>query len=143
MERYTKKGERKLLAFFSIVIFLNTILEWQVIGAAFICSLWSWRERSCCATRGSCSGRSTHAWSWWEWCTARLHAGKSIGIHMDHIPCTNIVEPTALILMGCNVERHIDFITTLYVELGKTLSAKHVKNHLLGILLMGFDHKRL
>lgn len=45
--------------------------------------------------------------------------------------------------MGSDVERYIDLITTLYVELSKTISTKHVKNHLLGILLVGLDHKRL
>ncbi len=45
--------------------------------------------------------------------------------------------------MGCDVKRHIDHVTKLYVELTDTVSAKHIKHHLLGILLDCLDDIRL
>ncbi len=62
---------------------------------------------------------------------------------MDNIPRTDIVEPTTLILMSCNVERNIYLITTLYVELSNAVSTKHIKHHLLGILLVSLNDIRL
>lgn len=124
-------------------------LEWQVICTALAScgiSSRSWRERSCRTTgRSSCRSRS-HARSWWEWSGTRLHTthgSNGIRINVGNIPRTDIVEPTTLILMSSNVERYIYLITTLYVELSNAISAKYIKHHLLGILLMRLDNVRL
>ena len=45
--------------------------------------------------------------------------------------------------MSGDVERYIDLITSVYVELSQAVSTKHVKNHLLRILLVSLDDKRL
>lgn len=45
--------------------------------------------------------------------------------------------------MGTDVERHTHFITQLDIELREAICSKHVKRHLLGILVMGLYNKRL
>lgn len=69
-----------------------------------------------------------------------LHRGR---VYMDHIPRTHTVVPPSLIFMGTDVERHTHLITQLDIELRKAICSKHVKRHLLGILVMGLYNKRL
>lgn len=69
-----------------------------------------------------------------------LRRGK---VYMDNIPRTHTVVPPSLIFMGTDVERHTHFITQLDIELREAICSKHVKRHLLGILVMGFYNKRL
>lgn len=64
-------------------------------------------------------------------------------VYMDHIPRTHTVVPPSLIFMGTDVERHTHFITQLDIELREAICSKHVKRHLLGILVMGLYNKRL
>ena len=64
-------------------------------------------------------------------------------VYMDHIPRTHTVVPPSLIFMGTDVERHAHLITQLDIELREAICSKHVKRHLLGILVMGLYNKRL
>lgn len=64
-------------------------------------------------------------------------------VYMDNIPRTHTVVPPSLIFMGTDVERHTHFITQLDIELREAICSKHVKRHLLGILVMGLYNKRL
>ena len=43
--------------------------------------------------------------------------------------------------MGINIEGNQHFLTNLNVEAGQTVGTKHFKDHLLRILLVGFDNK--
>ncbi len=121
-------------------------LERQVVRTATgvgsrSCGRLGRRERS----------RGTTGWSgcthWRERSGTRLHtthrAHHGIRVHSLYVPGAHTVEPTPLILMGINVERHHDFLSTLYVELSQAISTKHVEHQFLRILLMRFDDKRL
>ena len=97
------------------------ILEWEIVRAARLGS-WScrtcWREWSC----GSCCWSCCYWRSCWRerscsWLHATCHTCYGIGIDVLNIPCTNVVEPTAIILMSINVERYHNLIATLNVEL--------------------------
>ena len=122
-----------------LVAFVPKELERQIVGAlSFGSRCWSSWERSigrsglgCCLNLRRCSKR----------CGLRCHATYSIlcGVYLTHIKGTNAVVPTAVILMGIDVERHQNFLPHLHIETSQTVDAKHLEQHLLRVLLMGFN----
>ena len=83
-------------------------LEWEIVCTTTgSWSSWlSWREWSCStSSRSSSLRRSTH---WREWSSTWLHSTHRtrycVRIDALNIPCTNAVEPAALILVSIDIE---------------------------------------
>ena len=121
------------------VFFIAKYLERQIVGTVTSCRL-NWREW------GSSNGR--RSWlGWREWSIghgSRLNTLCSglcgSRIYTDHLPCTNVVEPTAIVLVGINVEAYTELFTGLYVKLCNTFSTKYAEYALLGELVVSFDY---
>ena len=64
----------------------------------------------------------------------------SSGIYAIHLPCTYIIEPTALILMGINIETDTQLLADLNIHISNLVLTKHAEHTLLGILLVSFDY---
>ena len=122
-------------------------LEWQIVGSVTtLCGrLCRWEG---CSSR--CGGRC-HAGCWRRregaggWHRLGTSGGSLCGggVVAVYPPGTNIVEPTALILMGVDVEADTKILTHLYVELRKALCSEHPEDAFLGELLKGFYYKIL
>ena len=113
-------------------------LERQVVGTVAISGCGSGWERSLCAFgRGTERSTTGHG---------LRPCGTGLGscrIDVLYIPCTNVVEPAVIILMGVNVKRHRDFLATFDIELSQTVGAEYIEHHLARILLVGLNDKRL
>ena len=124
-------------------------LEWEIVCTTTRSrSSWlSWREWSCgtscrSSTHWGSLRRSTH---WREWSSTWLHSTHRtrycVRIDALNIPCTNAVEPTAIILVSIQIERNQKLLTTLDVKLCKTVSSEHIEAKLLRILLVSLDNE--
>ena len=125
-----------------------SLLEWEIVCAATCCrSCWlSRREWSCCTLSRSWSClRSCTYWREWrsDWLHATLHSSNSIRIYTLNIPSANTVEPTTIIFVCIQIKRNQKFLTTLDVELSKTICSENIEAKLLWILLVSFDNERL
>lgn len=105
-------------------------LERQVIG----CTLIGGRSGGCCR---SC-GRRRHTGG--SGCGGCAGSGDNPALHA---PCTDAVEPAALILMRVNVERHREFLAHLYVHLAQLVLSEHLESAMAGILLLRLKNKSL
>ena len=126
-------------------------LEWEIVSTTTLCrSSWlrsrEWSCSTCCwrSCRSGTHWRSTHRW---ECSSTWLHTahGTSYGVRVDalNIPCTNAVEPAAIILMSIQIERNQKFLATLDVKLCDAVCTEHIEAKLLRILLVSFDNIRL
>ena len=71
-------------------------------------------------------------------CCSRLTISRSCGwLNIAvHAESTNGVEPTPLILACININRHLQTLAHLDIELLETVLAKNLKEDLLGILVL-------
>jgi len=106
-------------------------LEWQVVGTVALTR--SWWERSLRATGSRSSALS------WICGRSWLASLSGIGIDAADIPCTDIVEPTALILVGIYVEADKKLFASLYVELLDFVLTEDVENALAWVLVVSFN----
>ena len=104
-------------------------LERQVVGAALRGCLRCRRER-----RGSCIGLGLCRWE--RRCTCISYRGH---LTTNHVVGTDFIEPTALILMGIDVELDGKILTILYVELLDTVFSEKAEYALARILSGNLD----
>ena len=97
-------------------------LEGQIVGATLACRLLSGREG-----RGSRSDTS--------------HRGTSNGyLTTQHVVGTDIVEPTALIFVGVDIELDGDILVHLNIELLNPVFSENTEHATLRILTRDFNH---
>ena len=93
----------------------------------------------------SCTSFGCRFRLWREWCGGSIEWRHRSSVrllcwHAINLPHIDLIEPTALILMGVNVERNGQFLSTLYVELLDAILTKYPEANLLGILVVCFDY---
>ena len=104
-------------------------LEGQIVGRTLSRLLSSGRERCGLLCRSSLR-------LWWERCGC---CGIN-GCSRNNIESTDLVEPTAVVLVGVDIERYGDILTHLNVELLDAVLTKHTEQTLAGILTRHFDN---
>ena len=105
--------------------FLFSSLEWQVVCRTVACRLLCGREGSC---------RSLGSSLWREWSDTSSGSCSSDCCTVYHAICANLIKPTAIILVGVNVERNSHVFTHLDVELLDAILAKHAEHAFARIL---------
>ena len=105
-------------------------LEWEVVIAVAFSKRWRFGCRS--SSNGWCGCRSCAIGGGCRWegcrsgnsCSGCRHFARSYTVNT---PSTDIIKPTALILTGIDVEKHVDFLVQLNVELTDFFLTKHIE----------------
>ena len=74
-----------------------------------------------------------------SWCYGRSNLSR-LSCYTVHLPSTDGVVPTTLVLAGIHIERYRQFFTHLYIELLNLFSAKHIEAHLTWVLTVILDN---
>ena len=57
-----------------------------------------------------------------------------------HTECANRIEPAAIVFAGINVDRHLQTLAHLDIELLDAVVTEHLEENLLGILVLGLQY---
>ena len=74
-----------------------------------------------------------------SWCYSRSNLSR-LSCYTVHLPSTDGVVPTTLVLAGIHIERYRQLFTHLYIELLNLFSAKHIEAHLTWVLTVILDN---
>ena len=69
-----------------------------------------------------------------------LHTSSGLNLSADYIVCTNIVEPTTIILSCINIELNCEIFSLLDIELLNTVLTKNIKETTFRILTRNFKN---
>ena len=108
-------------------------LEGQIVGATLACRLLSGREGRSSSIRCRREGRGSRS--------DTSHRGTSNGhLTTQHVVGTDIVEPTALIFVGVDIELDGDILVHLNIELLNPVFSENTEHATLRILTRDFNH---